>query len=95
MAYHTLVVNVALCVNTFGISVALASIGNYVYLIYVGWCAIETVVWYFFCVEMRGRSLEELDEIFNSPNPVKASRRQLKMVRDAEGGQHVKEVYGI
>jgi hypothetical protein len=45
MAYHTLVVNVALCVNTFGISVALADIGNYVYLVYVAWTAIETIIW--------------------------------------------------
>jgi hypothetical protein len=70
----------------FQISIALSKIGNYVYLIYVGWCSIETMIWYFLGVETRGRSLEEMDEIFNAPNPVKASKVKVVVKRDAETG---------
>jgi hypothetical protein len=37
-------------------------------------------------VETRGRSLEELDEIFLAPNPVAASKKKVKVHRDAETG---------
>lgn len=37
------------------------------------WNAIECLVSYFVHVETKGHSLEELDDIFNAHNPVKAS----------------------
>ena len=39
----------------------------------------EAVIWYFFCVETVGYTLEELDEIFSAPNPVKASVQKKKV----------------
>jgi hypothetical protein len=42
-------------------------------------CAQEAVVWYFLCVETVGYTLEELDEIFSAPNPVKASVQKKKV----------------
>ena len=113
MAYHTLMVNVALIVNTFGvsslgealaetfrflwlwprletmsISFTLVSAGSHIHvyrkLTCAAWCAIETVIWYFLGVETRGRTLEELDEIFVAPNPVKASKRKIVLDSDAD-----------
>jgi hypothetical protein len=39
----------------------------------VGWDLIETVAWYFTAVETCGRSLEELEDIFDDPRPIKKS----------------------
>lgn len=39
----------------------------------IGWDVIESIVWYFFCIETQGRTLEELDEIFSAPRAVAAS----------------------
>jgi hypothetical protein len=44
---------------------------------------------------MRGRSLEELDEIFSAKYPVKASRKKIKVIKDAEGNETIKEYYSI
>lgn len=39
----------------------------------MGWDIIEAAVWYFTAVETCGRSLEELEEIFNDLHPVEKS----------------------
>lgn len=39
-----------------------------------------------FCVETQGRTLEELDEVFSAPNPVKASKQKRKIAIDESGG---------
>lgn len=31
------------------------------------------------CIETQGRTLEELDEVFSAPNPVKASKQKRKI----------------
>lgn len=63
-------------VNTYAGPIALQNIKyNYVF-IFVGWDVIETVIWYLICVETVGRTLEELEEIFNQRNPVKASKQK-------------------
>ncbi|WVQ80181.1 hypothetical protein IAT38_002286 [Cryptococcus sp. DSM 104549] len=51
----------------------LEKIGWWTYLPWVCWDAAESVIWYFLAVETKGRTLEELDEIFEAPNPVKTS----------------------
>ncbi|KAF8588210.1 general substrate transporter [Ramaria rubella] len=48
---------------------------NYIF-IFVGWDIIEALLWYLLGVETVGRSLEELEELFSSPNPVAASKRK-------------------
>lgn len=47
------------------------------------WDLFEFVFIYFFYVETKGRSLEELDVIFEAPNPRKASTKPVRAV-DAE-----------
>jgi len=66
-------------INLFCTPIALANIQWRFVLVYVFWDAIESVLWYLFCIETQGRTLEELDEIFSSPNPVKASKIKKKV----------------
>ncbi|KAI0317925.1 general substrate transporter [Amylostereum chailletii] len=63
-------------INLFCTPPAYAVLGWKYILVFVFWDAFETVIWYFFCVETQGRTLEELDEIFSAPNPSKASRQK-------------------
>lgn len=52
---------------------AFESISYYFYLVFVFWDLIEVVVIYFFFVETKGRTLEELTEVFEAEKPVKKS----------------------
>ncbi|THH08760.1 hypothetical protein EW145_g2484 [Phellinidium pouzarii] len=75
-----LVISCTSFINLFCTPIAYGKIGWKYILVFVFWDAFETVIWYFFCVETVGFTLEELDEIFASPNPVKASTRKKKVV---------------
>ncbi|KAH8666862.1 general substrate transporter [Xylariales sp. PMI_506] len=80
-----LFLNVAMVVNTYGISVGIAAIGWKLYLVYIIWIAVEMVVIYFFFVETAGKTLEEMGEIFDAPNPRKASTKKVKIDIDSDG----------
>ncbi|KAK3362404.1 general substrate transporter [Lasiosphaeria hispida] len=72
-------------INQFAGPIALGNIGyRYVY-VFVGWDVIETIIWYFFCVESQGRTLEQLEWVYNQPYPVKASLKVDKVIIDADG----------
>jgi hypothetical protein len=65
--------------------IALENIGyKYVY-VFVGWDVVESGLWYFFGVEAQGRTLEELEWVYNQPNPVKASLKPQKVVVTDDG----------
>jgi hypothetical protein len=49
------------------------------------WIVVEIVVIYFFFVETAGKTLEELGEIFEAPNPRKASTQKVKVEIDETG----------
>jgi len=73
MALYSLVCGAFSFINTFAGPIALANITyNYIYF-FVAWDIVESVLWYFFGIETLGRTIEEMEEIFNSPNPVRAS----------------------
>ncbi|CAK1361096.1 Lactose permease [Cercospora beticola] len=80
-----LFLNVAIMVNTYGISVGIEKIGWKLYLVYIGWICVELVVIYFFFVETAGKTLEELKEIFEADNPRKASTKKTKVALDEVG----------
>ncbi|KAI7127690.1 hypothetical protein KC352_g31789 [Hortaea werneckii] len=60
-------------VNTFAAPVALNNIGYWFYVFFVFWDLFEFVFIYFFYVETSKRTLEELDAIFEAPDPRKAN----------------------
>lgn len=50
------------------------------YFLYLVIDAVGILFIYLFFVETKGRSLEEIDEIFNDPHPVKASLKKQEVV---------------
>lgn len=61
-------------VNLFAGPIGLHNLGyKYIY-VFVGWDVFEAIMWYLFAVESCGRTLEELDWIYEQPNPVRASK---------------------
>lgn len=48
-------------------------------------------IWYFCAVETQGRSLEELEEIFSAPNPVKASKLKRKLIIKEDGAAIIQD----
>ncbi|KAF2177582.1 lactose permease [Zopfia rhizophila CBS 207.26] len=80
-----LFLNVAMVVNTYGISVGIEKIGWKLYLVYIVWICVEIAVIYWFFVETAGKTLEELKEIFEAPSPRKASTKKVKVEMDERG----------
>lgn len=80
LALQTWFANVFSLINTFGIPNALAAINWKLYIVFMVWDIVGCVVIYFFVVETKQLSLEELDEIFVAKNPVKKS---LEITREA------------
>lgn len=79
-------------INQYATPVALDNIGWRTYTIFLVIHFIEWALMYFFVVETKGRSLEELDEIFNDPKPVKRSLQKMKVVVESGKGVMSKEV---
>lgn len=80
-----LFLNIAMVVNTYGISVGIEKIGWKLYLVYIGWICIELAIIYFFFVETAGKTLEELGDIFSASNPRNASLQRTKVELDESG----------
>ncbi|WWC71471.1 uncharacterized protein I206_105429 [Kwoniella pini CBS 10737] len=73
MGLMVLTLNLASVLGQLTTPIALQKIGWWTYLPWVCWDLIETVVWYCLAVETKGRTLEELDQIFDAVNPVRSS----------------------
>lgn len=80
-----LFLNIAMVVNTWGISEGIRKLGWKLYVIYIVWIGIEMVIIYFWFVETAGKTLEELSEVFEAPNPRKESTKKHKVEVDASG----------
>jgi len=83
-------------VNTFAAPIAIQNITYWFYAFFVFWDCFEALFIYLFFVETRGRTLEELDEVFESNNPRKASttKRKVRTIEkvDETGHSNVAEV---
>jgi len=79
MAVYAFAVNCASFVNTYAGPIALQRIQWKYYIVYIVWDLFECVIIWFCAVETKGRTLEELDEIFADPHPVRASIRKQKV----------------
>ncbi|KAH7129721.1 general substrate transporter [Dactylonectria estremocensis] len=64
-------------VNTFAAPLAMEDIKYWFYVFFVFWDLFELAFIYLFFVETKGRTLEELDAVFESKNPRKASTRKV------------------
>ena len=84
MGLNNFTLNVAGFVNTYGAPIGLANIGWNMYIIYTVWNLVQTLWIYFFFVETRNRTLEELDGIFEAQNPVKESLKKPHRVEAME-----------
>ncbi|KAF9477693.1 general substrate transporter [Pholiota conissans] len=78
MSLYGVVAGLFSFINLYATPIALEKIQYRYVFIFVGWDIIEAVVWYFTAVETCGRSLEELEEIFDDPYPVKKSEELRK-----------------
>ncbi|KAJ6120476.1 hypothetical protein N7523_004756 [Penicillium sp. IBT 18751x] len=72
-------------ISQFASPIGLGNISTNYFWIFVGWDLVEVVFWYFFCVESQGRTLEELEWVYQQPNPVKASQNLDKVVVQEDG----------
>lgn len=73
-------VNIASFYNTFVTGIAFTGAGWKYYFLFVFWDILEVLVIYFLFVETSNRTLEELTEIFQARNPVRASLKKTEIV---------------
>lgn len=85
MAFGSMFMNIVSIFNNYAWPPSLKAIGWKTYIIFTIWCAIQATVIYFFIPETKNRTLEELDEIFNSPDPVKTSLIKKKLAVTGTG----------
>ncbi|KAJ9636660.1 hypothetical protein H2204_005260 [Knufia peltigerae] len=81
MTIYQLTAGVASFVNTFAAPVALKNIKFWFYAFFAFWDLFEFCFIYLFYVETKGRTLEELDDIFEARNPRKASIAKIPVKR--------------
>ena len=79
--------SIVLIINTYVPPIAIANVSWRFYIFYIVCDACGALVVYLIFVETRGWSLEEIDAIFESKNPKKASLRTHVQVRDDEIGR--------
>jgi len=91
MAFSSLAVNAGGLLGQFAWPVSLANIGWKTYIVFVVWDAIQSIVFWYTMPETKNRTLEELDIIFESRNPVKESLRPHRLAISHEGNVLVKE----
>ncbi|KAK4116636.1 general substrate transporter [Canariomyces notabilis] len=85
LALSGFIVNALGFVNQFAGPIALENIQYRYIFVFVGWDCIEALAWYFFGVESQGRTLEQLEWVYNQPNPVKASLKVDKVIITDDG----------
>lgn len=76
MALKIVCNNIVNLYNTFVTAVALEAISWRYYILFVVLNVVYAGAWYVFGVETGGRTLEELDEVFDAKWPPTASRKK-------------------
>lgn len=66
-------------------AIALESIDWRYYLVFVGLNLVYGALWYIFGVETRGRTLEEMDAVFDAKFPPRAALQKAVMVKQNDG----------
>ncbi|TQS32843.1 hypothetical protein Golomagni_06830, partial [Golovinomyces magnicellulatus] len=68
-AFGNVVSSAASILGQYTSAVAIDKIGYYYYIVFIVWDLIEAAIIYLFFVETKNRTLEEINEIFEAPNP--------------------------
>ena len=74
-------------------AVALDAIDYRYYFVFVGLNLIYAAIWFFLGVETRGRTLEEMEEVFNAKFPPRAALQKAVMVKARDG--HLADVSAV
>lgn len=82
---HVLLSNSANLYNSYVTAVALEAIDWHYYIVFAGLNLVYSLVWFLFGVETRGRTLEELDAVFEARWPPRAALRKTAMVKNQDG----------
>lgn len=90
MAFQNMAGNAAALVNQFAFPIAMKDITWKTYAVYLATCSAEAIYYYFIMVETKGKTLEELTEIFEAPSPRLAS-----LAKKAEVEEAVAQVQGV
>ncbi|KAF1844414.1 lactose permease [Cucurbitaria berberidis CBS 394.84] len=85
MAFSNLSLTAAMLINQFAYPIALGTIKWKLYIVFACWCPVQAFVVWLFIPETKNRTLEEIDDIFNSPNPRNASLIKKKIAADSHG----------
>ncbi|KAK3393329.1 general substrate transporter [Podospora didyma] len=85
LAASGFIVSAVSFINQFAGPIALGNIGyKYIY-VFVAWDIVEALLWFLFGVESQGRTLEQLEWVYQQPNPVKASLKVDKIIIQDDG----------
>src|SRR5690606_10864532 len=83
MGMYNLFVNIAGFFNTYAIPVVWDKISWKFLFVFIAWDGFEVLYIYFFFVETKGRTLEEINEIFTAPYPKqKSMQKHIVVVTD-------------
>ncbi|KAH7313450.1 general substrate transporter [Stachybotrys elegans] len=85
MAFSNLAVNAAGLLNQFAWPVSMQQIGWRTYIIFTIQDAVQAFLIFWFLPETKGRTLEELDEIFTAENPVRMSTQKKALAVNQSG----------
>jgi hypothetical protein len=72
--------NIISFINTYAAPVGITNSGWKFYILYLAIDALGVVTIYFTFVETKGRTLEEIDEIFADPHPVRKSLQKREVI---------------
>jgi MFS family permease len=86
MGMYNFFVNVAGFYNTFVTEIAFSKASWRYYFLFIFWDAFEFAFIYFFFVETKNRTLEELSAIFTAKSPVKKSLEEKHILEELDGG---------
>ncbi|KAF8543136.1 general substrate transporter [Trichophaea hybrida] len=86
MAVYNFWVNIASFFNQYVTPIGLGNVQWKFYFLYIVWDSFQAAFIYFFYVETKDRTLEELNEIFEAPFPKQASLKRTKVAIVADHG---------
>ncbi|ANB13391.1 glucose-inactivated glycerol proton symporter STL1 [Sugiyamaella lignohabitans] len=91
LAIYNLLTNCAGFINTYVPPVAIQNVGYRFYIFYIVWDVVGIITIYFTFVETRGRTLEEIEEIFKDPHPVRFSKQKQTVLINESGDVYMAE----